>query len=308
MRRRIAQLSLSIALLVGMPAWADGVVHLIASDTGASYREVADAFRAVFASQRTVKTWVLSELDGQQISAITGENNLIVPIGLKAARAVVEQAAGQSAVLALMIPRVSAGRLNWPAAMSRRKISYVYIDQPASRSLGLVSVAFAQAKRVGVVVSSENAEAVKQLQQEAARDHLSLHAEWVTRPEEVASALRSVLPESDVLLLLPDSLAMNAGNAQNVLLTTYHYGVPALGFSEGLSRAGAVASVYSSPAQIGHQGAVLALRWKPESGELPAAQDADEFSIAFNRHVARSLGLILPELGEAQRKLGASGE
>jgi len=296
----LASLALSLA-----PVWGAGMVQLVASEEGGAYREAVDSFRAAFASQRPVKTWTLTELDGRQIRALTGENNLIVPIGLKAARAVAEQHAGQAAVLTLMIPRVSGERLNWPAGLSRRKISYVYIDQPAGRSLGLVEAAFPAARRVGLVVSAENADTVKTLQQEAARRRVDLNVEMVASPEEVAPALRGVLPESDVLLLVPDALAMHAGNAQNVLLTTYRYRVPAIGFSAGLSRAGAVVSVFSSPAQIGRQGALMASRWKPESGELPPAQHADDFSVVFNTYVARSLGVVLPDLGEVRRKLGA---
>jgi putative ABC transport system substrate-binding protein len=294
--------------LVFAPAWADGVVHLVASEEGGAYSEAADSFREAFASSRQVKFWTLAELDVRKIRALTGENNLIVTIGLKATRAVAEQHGGQAAVLSLMVPRVSAERLNWPTALPRRKVSYVYIDQPPSRTLGLVAAVFARAKRVGLVVSGENTEAVKLLQQEAARRHLSLNLEMVARPEDVASALRNVLSESDVLLLVPDSLAINAGNAQNVLLTTYRYRVPVVGFSQGLSKAGAVVAGYSSPAQIGRQGAAMALRWKSDSGELPPSQHADDFSIAFNNHVARSLGVVLPDLGEVRRKLGADVE
>ena len=311
MTRHFSMLRLLFVWFTSMlfaPVWADGVVHLIASEEGGAYREAADAFRAAFASSRQVKTWTLMELDGRQLRALTGENSLIVPIGLKATRVVAEQHGGQAAVLSLMVPRVSVERLNWPAALPRRKVSYVYIDQPASRTLGLVAAVFPQARRVGLMVSGENAEAVKLLQQEAARRHLSVNLETVARPEDVAGALRNLLPESDVLLLIPDSLAIHAGNAQNVLLTTYRYRVPVVGFSQGLSKAGAVVAGYSSPVQIGRQGAAMALRWKPESGELPPSQHADDFSIAFNNHVARSLGVDLPDLGEVRRKLGADAE
>jgi putative tryptophan/tyrosine transport system substrate-binding protein len=288
--------------------WADGGVHLVASEEGGAYREAIDAFRATFTASRQIKVWSLASLDGRQIRTLSSENNLIVPIGLKAARAVAEQHGGQAAVLTLMIPHVSAERLVWPASLPRRKVSHVHIDQPASRTLGLVDAVFPQANRVGLVVSGENVEAVKLLQSEAARRHLSLNLEMVARPEDVAGALRAVLPESDVLLLLPDALAIHAGNAQNVLLTTYRYRVPVVGFSHGLSKAGAVAVVYSSPAQIGRQGALMALRWKPESGDLPSSQHADDFSVAFNPYVARSLGVSLPDLGEVRRKLGADDE
>jgi len=295
-------------LLLPSSAWAEGQVHLLLSDAGGAYQEAAGAFRAIYGQRRPVRTWTLDEVGPQQLRAWSGENDLIVPIGLAATQLLADNHAGQAAVLSLMIPSVSVERLNWPVTLPRRKISYVYIDQPANRSLGLVDAAFVQAKRVGLVVSAENAATVKLLQQEAARRHLKLSLETVARAEELAPALRNVLPESDVLLLVPDSLAIHAGNAKNVLLTTYRYRVPVVGFSQGLSRAGAVAAVYSSPAQIGRQGARMALRWKPENGDLPPAQHADEFSVDFNSYVARSLGVVLPDLSEVRRKLGAADE
>lgn len=294
--------------LVSPAAWAEGVLHLVASGEGEVYREAVDAFRAAYAGPRPVRVWQLADLDRRQLRALTGENDLMVPIGLNATREVAENHAGRAAVLALLIPHVTAERLVWPAGLSRRKLSHVHIDQPTSRTLGLVAAAFPQAKRVGLVVSGENADTVRSLQQDAARQRLALNVEMVARPEQVAPALREVLPESDVLLLVPDSIAMHGGNARNVLLTTYRYRVPTVGFSEGLARAGAVASVYSSPAQIGRQGALMAARWKPESGDLPLLQSADEFSVSYNSQVARSLGVSLPDLGEVRRKLGAREE
>ncbi len=313
MKGRLALWCLFRLLLVGwllLPfnAGADGQLHLLLSDSGGAYQEAAEAFRAAYGQRRPARVWMLGEVGPQQVRAWSGENDLIIPIGLAATHLVADNHAGQAAVLSLMVPRVSAERLNWPSALPRRKVAYVYIDQPASRYLDLVEATFAQAKRVSLVVSGENADSVKLLQHEAARRHLKLNLETVTRADEVASALRNALPESDVLLLLPDSLSFHAGNAQNVLLTTYRYRVPVLGFSRGLSKAGAVASVYSTPAQIGRQGARMATRWKPESGDLPPSQHADEFSVAFNPYVARSLGVVLPDLGEVRRKLGADDE
>jgi len=184
MRRRFTMLRVLLILLTWLaftPVWADGVVHLLASEAGGAYREAADAFRAAFAARRPVKFWTLAELDNRQIRALTSENNLIVPIGLKAARAVAEHHGGQAAVLTLMIPHVSAERLVWPANLPRRKVSHVHIDQPVSRTLSLVEAVFPRASRIGLVVSAENAEAVKGFQQEAARRHLSLNLEWVAR-------------------------------------------------------------------------------------------------------------------------------
>ncbi len=310
MRRLIplGHLLLLFVWLLHAPARAEGVVHLIASDRGGVYSDVIDAFRDAYKASRQVKTWSLADLDDPRIRALTAESDLIVPIGLKAATEVARLHAGQASVLTLMVPHVSAQRLDAGMTLSRRKLSHVHIDQPASRTLSLVEAVFPQAKRVGLVLSPENGEAVKTFQQELERRRLNLKLAWVKGSEDVAPALREVLPEVDVLLLVPDAVAFHSGNARNVLLTTYRYRVPVVGFSQGLAKAGAVSAVYSSPAQIGRQGGRMAMRWRPESGELPPPQHADEFSISFNPYVARSLGIVLPDASETGRKLGANVE
>jgi len=305
MPRRI--LLLCLCWLYIAPVWAEGVIHLILSDQGNAYQETAEAFRDGVGQRQVVKIWALADLGASQAKSMTQTDDLVVPVGVKAARFVAEHHAGQAAVLSLMIPRAISEKLQWPVSLGRKKISAVYIDQLANRSLGLIAAAFPAARRVGLLISAENAAVAKLLTQEAVRHNLKLNMETVDAADDVAPALRRVLPESDVLLLVPDAIAINAGNAQNVLLTTYRFRIPVIGFSQGLAKAGAVASVYSSPAQIGRQGAQIATRQR-EGGELPPSQHAGEFSLAFNAHVARSLGISLPNEGDIRRKLGAQSE
>lgn len=301
MPRRIFLLFL--ILLACRPAWADGAIHLILSEAGAAHQEAAEAFRAALDTTRPVTLWPAAEVTPDLVRSLTRGQDLIVPVGVRAAHLAVEHHAGQASILALMIPRAAGEGLAWPAGPGRRKTSYVYIDPPVSRSLDLVSQAFPKADRVGAVISPENAGVARILAQGAARRKLGLALESVSAPEELAPALRRVLQESDVYLLVPDALAINAANVQNVLLTTYRHRVPVVGFSQGLAKAGTVVSLYSSPAQIGRQGARFARRWL-ETGDLPAPQPAAEFSLAFNRRVARSLGVILPDEDALRHRLG----
>jgi putative tryptophan/tyrosine transport system substrate-binding protein len=283
-------------------AGASGVVHLILSDDGPAYQEVVSAFRAGIGPQRSVKVWLLAEFDDVRMQGLTRGNDLVAPVGVKATRFVAEHHAGRAPVLALMIPRATSEKVKWPAGLARKHVSAVFIDQPPERSLALVEAVFPNARRVGLVVSPENDGLSKTLVKVATQRNLRLNVATISGPEELPSALRRVLSESDVLLLVPDSIAINAGNAQNVLLTTYRFRIPVVGFSQGLAKAGAVVSVYSSPTQIGLQGGQFALRLD-DVGELPAPRHAREYSIAFNPHVVRSLGLVLPNEADIRGKL-----
>lgn len=297
---------LALVLAPPGPAHADPLIHLVLSESGGAYQALTQAFREHAGSRHAIRVWHLSEVGDTQMRAWSRGNDLLVPVGLKAARLIAEHHAGSAPVLMLMVPRASAERIRWPTALHEHKRSAVYVDQPAERTLALARAIIPGARALGLVVSAENARAVPDLRREAARRGFALKVETVTGADQVARALRAVLDVSEILLLVPDGVAITAENARAVLLTTYRQRVPVIGFSEGLSRAGAVASVYSSPAQIGRQGALLAERWSPVSGTLPGATYATEYSLAFNSHVARALGLQHLDPRVLRRAIGAA--
>lgn len=299
-------LVLSFCLHVAAAVQPGGGVALVLSERGQAYEELANAFAEVFGDRRALRILHLDGLDARAMQALEREVRLLVPVGIKATRMVAEHSSGQAAVMALMVPRSAFEAETWPASLSRRRLSAVYIDQPPGRSLSLIEKVLPKARQIGVIHSRQGLANIAALSQEAARRRMSLRVAEVPPSGEVAAGLRQVLPESDVLLLQPDALVINANNAQHVLLTTYRYRIPVIGFSQGLVKAGAVAAVYSTPAQIGAQGGRIARQWSLGEADLPPPRHCDEYAIALNQHVARSLGINLPH--ESEIRLQPGGE
>lgn len=292
-------------MLFGTAVMANTAIALLLSERAPAYDEVAEAFIARLGDARGVRVLHADDLDTRELQTLARETGLLVPIGSKATRLVAEHAGRNAAVLALMLPRSVFEAESWPAALPRRRLSAVFIDQPPARSLALIERLLPQAKQVAVLYTQRIQAQVNALQQEAARRRTVLRAQEITHEAEVASGLRQVLTGSDVLLLLPDAQVVNAYNIQHLLLTTYRYRIPVVGFSQGMVRAGAIAAVYSTPAQIGAQGGDIARQWRLGEGDLPAPSHCHEFSIAFNHNVARSLGISLPDEAMVRAQLGA---
>jgi len=124
----------------------------------------------------------------------------------------------------------------------------------------------------------------------------------------VYGALQSLLPESDVLLAIPDPVAVNASTIYGLLLTSYRAQVPVVGFSEGLVKAGALLGLFSTASQQGKQGAEIATRILAGDGGLPAPQYPKYFTVRANYSVARSLGLRLEEEAALAATLAPRGE
>jgi len=102
-------------------------------------------------------------------------------------------------------------------------------------------------------------------------------------------------------------MIFNRNTAQSLFLTSYRYRDPVVGYSRSMTRAGALLSLYSTPAQIGRQAA----QWAGEAlgnarpVRLPPAAAPVYFEVSINEQVARSLGFSLPPERELEKRLEA---
>ncbi len=175
-----------------------------------------------------------------------------------------------------------------------RRISAIYLDQPLFRQLDLIRQALPKSSRLGIVLGPESARDAERLQILSEARGLTLTVERAQRDTALYPALQRALADTDVLLALPDPYVSNPETAQNVLLTSFRQRVPVIGFSAAYVRAGALAAVFSSPAQIGTEAGEIA-RQVYRGQVLGAAKYPRYFSVTINRQVANSLNLSLED-------------
>lgn len=282
------------------------------SDGSAGYEAVAEELRTGLQPLRDGRVRIdsvtaarLPSIDAPTFSAY----ELVVTVGLAAAQAATSREASMPAApptLCLLIPRQSFERLaSSLQGGSEHRLSAVFIDQPLSRQLDLLRAALPDKHRVGVILGPSSQALADELRAEASRRGLQPTFAKVVESAGVYAALQAVMPESDVLLPLPDPVATSADTVYGLLLTSYRAQVPVVGFSEGLLNAGALVSLYSTARQQGRQGAEIASRVVAHESGLPAAQYPRYFTVRVNASVARSLGLHLPAETALQDALSA---
>lgn len=288
-------------LLLGLPCWASPVeVVLVSAESTAPYSQTEQALLTELVRGGVSKSAVLrvSVAELQRGGILEPAVRLLVALGTEALRQVL-QSDGTTPVLAALIPRAGLERLlhdnqRKPAAW----VTAVYLDQPFKRQLDLLRLAFPQTRRVGVLWGPESV-----LQQPAFASALQAQG-WQEVGEQVArggspfSGLKNVLEDADVLLAVPDPQVYNAASVANIVTAAYRARLPMLGFSPAYVKAGALMSLYSSPAQIGTQAGML-VRSALQGAGRPVPQYPSDFSIEVNEHVARSLGLSLDAEGLA---------
>ncbi|OIR05870.1 ABC transporter substrate binding protein [mine drainage metagenome] len=274
----------SLIFLLCLPPFAFGAdelrVLVVLSESTTPYQTFAKTFRQNLSSN--VHVSVLEH--PEDFSANDLPADLIVTVGVKATERMMDK---PIPVLAVMVP--SATYFDLLEKQTRvKQISAIYIDQPLSRQVALLSAALPERRRVGVLYSAESQINLKELRIELDKQGYKLVAKKVQSDETLSSDLKDVLEHSDVLLAIPDSSIFNSSYIRNILLSSYRQRIPLVGLSQAYVNAGALCAIFSTPEQLAAQTSD-ATNVFAQTRHLPAPQPPALFTVAVNKEVARTL-------------------
>lgn len=266
-----------------MAAHANPVL-VLSSRTGGAYDEVIEGIRLEVARSADLRVQYLSGPWRTLESA-----SLIVAVGVDAASAALQTADPGIPILCVLIPRSAYDSLV-ASRRDNRKVSALYLDTPVHRQIELIRLLLPQVRSAGAVlgsVSQRDKEAIKSIARERG---LNFITEQATRDSELYVALRTVLADTEVFVAIPDPVVMNAATAQNVLITAFRTQVPVIGYTASYVKAGALAAVFSTPMQIGHETGLI-IKSHLRTASLPPPKYPRFFSVGVNASVMKTLGL-----------------
>ena len=304
---------LPFSMLVSANSSADQnmQVVIVANDKLAFHKEIIDSMHArlriLGANQSTPIVVNLSDAD-TYIRNHAKTTGLIVTIGTEATSKVISEH-GTLPIYGVAVPRLSYDQIhrqyvNPSSGAKDRHLAALYLDQPFTRRLDLIQALTPSSKHIGIVLSPATRHYLGEIKNLTRQRDLQLQIGEVTQESEIIQTLDRTLEKSDVMLGMVDPLVFNRVNARNVLLTAYRWRVPLIGISPSYVQAGALASVYSTPAQIGQQLADnLAQFWRSDGRDLPLAQYPKYFDVAVNYQVAEFLGIHAVSEKELKEKL-----
>lgn len=228
------------------------------------------------------------------------DSELIIAIGSHATRKIVETDVAIPA-LCVVTPKVTFDALlNDSESASRRhrsgKLAGIVLDQPPTRRMRLIRMLLPNHLRTGILWGPTSRQESAEYQAAAETVGLELVTAVVDADANPVPVIEDLIRDSDALLAVYDSVALNPGTAKWLLYLAYQNRLPVIGFSRAYVDAGALAAVYSTPGQIGRQAAEVVYEYLHDnSGRLPAQRYPKYFSLGLNRSVARAIGLTLPD-------------
>lgn len=293
-RRLLLRTLLCTALggAVGVARANDTVVWLVPSDRGDAYDEAAAALRADLPGATwRVQSWASLPTIGPNEPA----PRLIVTLGSNAYRAVLERGSTDAAlqgipIVAGLLPRASFEAV--PLPRNAPPVSAIWLDPAVDRYLELIRRTMPDRLRVGVVFGPTS-RALRPQVVKAAYDRGLELVEASVSADALYPALAQVLREADVLLALPDPVIYNANTLNNVLIAAYRQRVPIVTYASSQVRAGATMALHVTPSTAGKQLAGLVRRALTDRRNLPPPSPSNDWVLAVNQQVARSLGITI---------------
>lgn len=282
----------------------DDVTVLLSEDSGV-YAEFVTQLRATLgpagSARAPLRVVTLGTARDDDFTR-ANQGQLLVAVGTPAMNAVARKLPTVP-VLNVLVSRSSfrsLARLGVRPQVSRH-FSAIFFDQPWARQFALIRFAI-PGRRVGILLGKESAELSVALQAAARDAQMTATIELVDDEADLLPALKRLLSTTDALLAVPDSTIYNRSNIAPILLTSYRAKVPLFGFSASYVKAGALAAVYSSPAQIARQVADIILNGRANGG-LPTPQSPRYFSVSVNPQVRLSLELTMDDEALLLQKL-----
>jgi putative ABC transport system substrate-binding protein len=247
---------------------------------------------------QSVKIRVIDE--GNSSSAETSlleKSKLAIALGLKATQAITRRFPDKPTISAYLTQQ------QWQAVKpSGEYQTAVLLDQPLERYLAFSHVLL-NANSVGIV----NFEPLKFNQKQnniLSRLKLKLSQYQVVHVDQLLPRIRQLIQRDDAMLMLPNQAIYNRDTLKGILLTSYRNRIPVISYSPAHVKSGALASIYSSPEDIGkHLGDLLNQYLDDKLKFTGTAQFARYYSIITNDRVAHSLGFKLPDASEIRQKL-----
>jgi ABC-type uncharacterized transport system substrate-binding protein len=296
-------LALMLGLCLPLSAYAyTGVTIVISAQTQVN-QEFIDTFKTELANNKNnnlkVKVVALHETE----KLVVAENSeLVIALGVKALEASAKLKF-TTPVLGVFTPLPSFNSLLVKTKRDLGNFSAIVLDQPFSRQVFLMRNILPDAKKIGVLLGPTSSQFADAIKEEGEESGFSVMEENVFRESDLILKLKDLLETSDVLMAVPDSMIYSRETAQPILLTSYRYHKPIIGYSQSYVRAGALAAVYSSSKQLAKQAAEIALKSQQSPSLLPPPQAPKYFSIMVNYQVARSLNIALKSNEEIYQKL-----
>jgi len=225
---------------------------------------------------------------------------LIIAVGMRASVMLAKKKLATS-IISIYVPQYAYQSLlkKYPIYSQKYFVGAVFIDQPLQRQLRLTRLLVPDANKMGMILGGISSKIVSNQKELIKQETIYVSNLKILDGVIDLPSLQKLMQDNDVILTLPDPTVHQPINAKRILYNAYRAKKPLIAFSKSYVNAGALASIYSTPEQIGKQAAEKINTYLLSSDSYREKFETSEyFEISLNRNVAWSLDIQLPDINQ----------
>jgi putative ABC transport system substrate-binding protein len=291
---RTGVLCLAAAFLAPAPAPAAQEVAILKSADLGAYHQAVAAFKDAMDPSVVFTEYNLlgDPVEGRKLARRirTSGASLVLAVGLKAALAARLELVDVPVIFCMVLDPV---RYDLKAS----NMTGLLLEVPIDHHLSTMRQALPAVRRIGMLFDpTKSQHLVDEARRQAKTHGFDIVAKPVASDKDVVAAARMLMPQIDLLWLIPDSTVLSEDSLRFLLDLALEHNVPSVGFSSEFVRSGALMALSVSYADIGRQAAQFAKKFlNGEGGELfGRLWPPPHARITVNSKTARFLGLTLP--------------
>jgi putative ABC transport system substrate-binding protein len=262
-------------------------VLIVAASTEEPYKNAVAGFKQQLSLTQKVnyKEIVLAlqpDAEKQLISAVKDyQPDLIYSVGGEPTEAAVQSTTS--------IPIIATMTLKNAAFSKVKNMTGVFLNYPLAIQFEWLKKFFPQQRKIAIFFNpAENGETVQEAKKIAKQNGLDLMSIPVHSPKELPLALDQLKNNVEILLAIPDGVAMSTKTAKEVLLASFRNMVPLVGLSDNWVKSGAFYSLSWDYSDLGKQCGI-------QADKLFNNTSIQQLPVEYPRKIAYSINTKIAE-------------
>ncbi|HEB86886.1 MAG TPA: hypothetical protein ENI68_07725 [Gammaproteobacteria bacterium] len=289
---------LYISLTLSNPAQAKDNINIVVvlSKNTHPYQQFHKQLEATLISdeQRSIKIFVIHSDIIESISELSDSGinpDFIIAAGTRAAQELIKLETSTPIIFSLLPGSSYQNNIqNSRYCRIKNRCSAVYLEQPIDRQFLIIKKGLPDIRSLGIILGPSSAIMRNSILRAEKKYGIDVRIELAEKGNNPIILADSLSKTSEALLAIPDPDIYNRRTAKGILISTYKYQIPLIGYSHGFVHAGALFSIYSTPEQIASQtGMMLMQAILSSQKELPLPEYPHAYTVEINPAVMRSL-------------------
>lgn len=181
------------------------------------------------------------------------------------------------------------------------RLSAIYMDPDPALQLKLIRLLLPKFSRVGVLLGSSSSQFASEITAAGQEHALAITVQHATGMDDIHPSLNK-LTDVSAILAIPDPVIYNKSTLRSILQTMYRRGQPLIGYSSGMIKAGALATIICDGDQIADQVQRMISDYQ-QADKLSPPGYCDSIDLLVNTFVQKSLNIAVPPKEMLLRKL-----